>query len=317
MISRMRGFEPGDFIKHFLRGNRAVENKEGNWNVRVHMRMIIRPGFRANLACFVLLLLLCDKLVCGSTDYDPDHGKSDFTSFEDQWHDAARNRDVPVKIYYPKSVTGKLPIIIFSHGLGGSREGYSYLGQYWASHGYVSVHLTHHGSDTDAIRAGGAANLKQTGQALANGVNAVDRAKDVNFAIDELTKLNADGKSPLKDRLDLSSIGMAGHSFGAGTTLMISGESTRNSKSFSDRRVKCAIALCPPVTVPKAMYETAYAGIKIPLFIMTGTKDDSPIGETKAADRRVPFDHVKDISAFLTHAQRCRPHAVWRESSAA
>src|SRR5882672_6583070 len=66
------------------------------------------------------------------------------------WHDAKRDRDVPAKIYFPKSGNGPFPVIIFSHGLGGSREGYEYLGQYWASHGYVSVHLQHAGSD-DAI----------------------------------------------------------------------------------------------------------------------------------------------------------------------
>ena len=40
------------------------------------------------------------------------------------WHDNARDRDVPVKIYYPRTGDQPLPVIIFSHGLGGSREGY-------------------------------------------------------------------------------------------------------------------------------------------------------------------------------------------------
>ena len=39
-----------------------------------------------------------------------------------------------------------------SHGLGGSHEGYAYLGRHLASHGYVVVHVTHLGSDTDALR---------------------------------------------------------------------------------------------------------------------------------------------------------------------
>ena len=65
------------------------------------------------------------------------------------WTDAARNREVPVKIYYPKDGAGTCPLIVFSHGLGGSREGYEYLGRHWASHGYVSVHVQHKGSDTE------------------------------------------------------------------------------------------------------------------------------------------------------------------------
>src|SRR5437762_9936135 len=63
------------------------------------------------------------------------------------WLDKKRQRKEPVKIYFPKTADGPFPIIIFSHGLGGSREGYEYLGRYWASHGYVSVHVQHLGSD--------------------------------------------------------------------------------------------------------------------------------------------------------------------------
>src|SRR6266487_2307473 len=43
------------------------------------------------------------------------------------WHDAARNRDVPAKIYFPAASAGPFAVIIFSHGLGGTREGYEYL----------------------------------------------------------------------------------------------------------------------------------------------------------------------------------------------
>ena len=45
------------------------------------------------------------------------------------------------------------PVVLFSHGLGGSREGYGYLGSYWAAHGYVAVHLQHIGSDETMLAA--------------------------------------------------------------------------------------------------------------------------------------------------------------------
>ena len=32
---------------------------------------------------------------------------------------------------------------------------------------------------------------------------------------------------------------------------------------------------------------------------MTGTLDDSPVGETKAADRRIPFDHIRGSDQYL------------------
>ena len=50
-----------------------------------------------------------------------------------EWRDTARDREVPVKIYYPADCNTPCPVIIFSHGLGGSRDGYEYLGRHWAS----------------------------------------------------------------------------------------------------------------------------------------------------------------------------------------
>jgi dienelactone hydrolase len=237
-----------------------------------------------------------------NADYDPDaSNKTAYTSSEITWHDGDRNRDVPVKIYYPTDAKGPMPIIIFSHGLGGSRTGYAYLGQYWASHGYVAVHLTHEGSDTAAVVAGGLANVKQTELAIATDpMNAVDRCRDVSFAIDKLKAVNRDEKSPMVGKLDLDKIGLAGHSFGANTTMLISGEMTKSGKTvLADDRVKCSIAMSPPVATPKPMWDKVYAPVHIPLFVMTGTLDDSPIGESKAIDRRVPFDHVQGIPAYL------------------
>jgi dienelactone hydrolase len=247
---------------------------------------------------FVLILLIAGT---ANATYDPTTSKTDFTTFETSWHDATRNRDVPVKIYYPTTAPSKLPVIIFSHGLGGSREGYSYLGKYWASHGYVSVHLTHHGSDTESLMAGGIADMKKNMQAQATDpMNAVNRCKDVSFVIDQLTAADSDDdKFPLKGKLDLKHIGMAGHSFGGNTTMLTSGEMTRSGKNFADDRITCAIAMSPPVATPKERWDEVYADVKIPLFVMTGTLDDSPVGETKAADRRVPYDHVKNIPAYL------------------
>src|ERR1700712_5603134 len=63
------------------------------------------------------------------------------------WHDAARARDLPVKLYFPVEGVAPFPVIIFSHGVGGSREAFSYLGETWASHGYVAVFLQHPGTD--------------------------------------------------------------------------------------------------------------------------------------------------------------------------
>lgn len=219
----------------------------------------------------------------------------------EDWMDSKRSRQVPVKIYAPKSGNGPFPVVIFSHGLGGSREGYEYLGQCWATHGYVSVHLQHVGSDDSVWKdAGVGERMSAMRRAAAQPRNAMDRVQDVSFAIDELTRLNVTN-SPWRGRLDLKYIGVAGHSFGAHTTLATAGAvySGRSGASIGDSRVKAVIPMSAPVPANKAQLGDAYAGVKIPCLHMTGTEDDSPIGDTKASERRLPFDHCKNSDQFL------------------
>ena len=49
------------------------------------------------------------------------------------FHDKDRSRDVPYKLYRPDPLTGRYPIVIFSHGLGGSVEAAVYLGEHLAN----------------------------------------------------------------------------------------------------------------------------------------------------------------------------------------
>jgi predicted dienelactone hydrolase len=217
------------------------------------------------------------------------------------WVDKTRDREVPVKIYSPKTGSRPFPVIIFSHGLGGSRDGYEYLGRHWASHGYVSVHLQHKGSDT-AVWKGQARPMEAMRNSLKDPRGAINRPLDVRFAIDQMERMNG-GQGPLKGRLDLSHIGMAGHSFGAWTTLAVIGEvfigPGGRESSLPDPRVKAAIAMSAPAPRDKETFDKAFAAVKIPCLHMTGTLDDSPIGDTKAKDRRVPFDHIRGADQYL------------------
>lgn len=215
-----------------------------------------------------------------------------------EWHDAKRDRAVPVKIYYPKDIAAPCPVIVFSHGLGGSREGYEYLGNYWASRGYVSVHLQHLGSDSAVWQGGDLQALKQA----ANAKNALDRARDVSFALDQLEILNKTADFPLQGKLDLQRIGMAGHSFGANTALLVSGMNLGfpGAPSLTEPRIKAAVILSAPSPMSKN-YDVIYGSIRLPMLHMTGTKDTSPIDRpgSTAADRRLPFDHIHGSDAYL------------------
>lgn len=242
---------------------------------------------------YSLLLLL--PVQDHATYADP--GPLAFTSTTFDWNDAARKREIPVRIYYPKEANGPFPVIVWSHGLGGNRDAYVYLGQYWASHGYVVVHSQHRGSDSAVLREGGMQALRTAG----NAKNAIERPKDISFILDQLEELNKKA-GPLQGRMNLQSIGVGGHSFGAQTTLLAGGQLLGPGMSYTDKRVKALMPMSAPVP-PAVFRDRAYKGVKLPTLHMTGTKDDSPIGETKAADRRIPFDHITGCPQWFINFQ--------------
>jgi len=227
-------------------------------------------------------------------------GPCEVTVLDQDWLDGGRRRQVPVRIYYPESDQQPCPVVVFSHGLGGSREGYEYLGRHWASHGYVSVHLQHIGSDT-AVWQGSQDPMGDMRRAAARPANAINRPLDVRFALDRLAVVNAqDGV--LRGKLDMAHVGMAGHSFGAYTTLAAAGQvfATRGDRqvTLSDPRIKAAIPMSAPVP-SRGSLDTAFGAIAIPCLHMTGTLDDSLINETRAAQRRLPFDHSPGPDKYL------------------
>jgi predicted dienelactone hydrolase len=245
----------------------------------------------------MFLYLLLFALALQDTATYPDPGPHTVASKNLDWKDSDRKRDVPVKIYYPQEVKTPVPVILWSHGLGGNREAYVYLGKFWASHGYIVVHLQHKGSDSAVLREGGIQALRTAG----NARNAMERPKDISFVIDQLTILNQD-EGEFKGRFNLDAIGVGGHSFGAQTTLLVGGQKLGPAPSFANKRVKALLPMSAPV--PAAILrDRAYQNVKLPTLHMTGTKDDSPIGETKAQERRIPFDKIAGCPQWFINFQ--------------
>jgi predicted dienelactone hydrolase len=236
---------------------------------------------------FLIWALAISRLLAADS-YDPqkatDDGPRKVMDFV--VHDTKRQRDLPVRVYLPKSPE-PAPVILFSHGLGGSSRGYSYLGKQWAGRGYIVVAVQHPGSDESVWRgsADPAASMKQA----ANGSNFILRVQDIPAVIDELALWNREPGHPLNNRLDLDKIGMAGHSFGAVTTQGVSGETFGwAGAKFTDPRIKAALCLspsCPRLGKPAK----AFGSVKIPWMLMTGTNDVASIGGQNLASRLAVF----------------------------
>jgi predicted dienelactone hydrolase len=201
--------------------------------------------------------------------------------------DTARKRDIPLRVYLPAE-NKPVPVVLFSHGLGGSRENNPYLGRHWAARGYVAVFLQHPGSDDSVWKDKPAAQRMSAMQAAASGENFLLRAGDVTAALDQLTKWNAAEGHALAGRMDLMKVGMSGHSFGAQTTQAVSGQRFPGGPSLTDERIRAAIAFSP--NAPKrGDPKDAFGAVRIPWLLMTGTKDLGVIGGATVESRLAVF----------------------------
>ncbi|MBU2225625.1 MAG: acetylhydrolase, partial [Gammaproteobacteria bacterium] len=165
-----------------------------------------------------------------------DHWPNLLQSHELDWIDDSRQRAVPALYYAPldfapldfatkNASTEQKPLIVFSHGLGGSRERYAYLGKYWASQGFASLHVQHVGSDRQ-LWQGSRLTLPFRLMAAAGDDEALARVADVKFA---LTTLLA---SEFGTQIDQSKIVMAGHSYGANTSMLLIGAKVERSEQL-------------------------------------------------------------------------------------
>jgi len=202
--------------------------------------------------------------------------------------DAVRKRDIPVRVYMPQE-TLPAPVVLFSHGLGGSREGSGYLGRHWAGHGYWAVFLQHSGSDTSTWADVPLNRRLEVLREAADLRNFLLRVKDVSAVLDQLERWNHMDGHVLKGKIDLQFVGMSGHSFGAVTTQAVSGQKFGRSRMVSaDSRIDASVIMSP--SSPNAgRPENAFGEVSVPWLLMTGTKDISVIGNADMKSRLAVF----------------------------
>lgn len=224
---------------------------------------------------------------------------------KDAWRDNARSRDLPVQIYAPvvdekPAQKGIYPLILFSHGLGGNREGGKRWAQHWASHGYVVLALQHPGSDDALWRDKARRDVASSLKAGMTVTNLGLRVGDVQFAISDAIRRQSMGDPGLV-LADTKRIGMSGHSFGAQTTLAVSGQKfgTLAGQSGLDLRITAAIAFSPNARNKKNV-ERQFGDIRIPFFSVTGTRDGSILGDgTRYQDRMMPYENMPAGGKYL------------------
>ena len=206
---------------------------------------------------------------------------------DETWVDAVRNRELPVRTRWPDEARfgGERPVVIFSHGLGGTVDGGAMWGEAWAAAGFVVLHLQHPGSDLDAVRAVTNSFTDQRAlQSLANAEQFLARMGDVQFALDALARRQAarDGRWA---KVRPNQVGMSGHSFGAQTTLAIAGQRFPGYGGMNEPRLASFAAFSPAIPLQMEA-RRSFEPVDRPVLSITGTLDSDVVGVGNTAERR-------------------------------
>jgi predicted dienelactone hydrolase len=211
----------------------------------------------------------------------PAHGAVEF-----EWNDPLRGRAVPVRLYLPATSEpgARIPLVVFSHGIGGSRRGYSYLGSHFAANGIASLHVQHVGSDR-AIWIGNPFSLVGRLHDAAQEREAINRVLDLHFALDRLLA------SEYARSIDAAHIVVAGHSYGANTALLAAGarvERDGRVLELRDPRYSAAILISAPPFYGESDPAKILKHVTVPTLHITATEDVIQIpGYYSGADDRV------------------------------
>ena len=208
------------------------------------------------------------------------------------FRDLPRHRDVKVRIRVPAG-TGTAPVILYSHGLGGTLDAGTNWTDAWARAGFFVVNIDHPGSDARAVEKDGPAAASTPGE-------MVQRAYDVSFVLDALAERGRAHGCGL-DRADLSHVGMAGHSFGAELTFALAGQSFSGKRAeLREPRIDAAIGFSAAPPIAHVIGDMAsYRFVTIPVFTVTGSRDFVPMTVTRPRDRLRPFHAMPAGGKYL------------------
>ena len=206
---------------------------------------------------------------------------------EETWLDKFRSRQIPVKLRWPDAGRyGEVrPVIIFSHGLGGTTDGGAVWGEAWAAAGFVVLHMQHPGSDLDAVRAVADSFANQPAlRSTATIEQFRARISDVSFVLDELGQRHQarDGRWAT---VRPTQLGMSGHSFGAQTALAMAGQRFPGFLGLNEPRLASFLAFSPAVPLQMEA-RRSFEPVDRPVLSVTGTLDGDVVGVGNTALRR-------------------------------
>ncbi|MEM7579763.1 MAG: alpha/beta hydrolase [Cyanobacteria bacterium P01_A01_bin.80] len=219
-----------------------------------------------------------------------------------QLQDRKRNRSIPVDIYLPQRNQGRkpdtTPLVVISHGIAGDRRSFAHVGQHLSEYGFAVAVLEHPDDSSGKFDRF----FKGLG-GLPDPKRFINRPQEITLLLDELEQRKQ--RNPeLFGNINVSEVGLIGHSMGGYTALALSGAdlnlslleqkcpentsfnvstllqcratelstpSSNTSISLQDKRVKAVLAINPVTSWLLGQEELSK--VKIPAMIIAG-KDD-------------------------------------------
>ncbi|MFC4529025.1 alpha/beta hydrolase [Dyella halodurans] len=240
------------------------------------MKVILRPG-----------VMLMAMLACSGTP-----------AAESTQVQRADGAMTPLLVYEPASAKACPPLLLISHGAGGSEQGYAYLARAMSEDGWRAIVMGHRESGNASLRA----DVRQHGLKEGIGVLVTDahayraRFMDIDAATQWAEK-----------RCHAPYRALLGHSMGAITVMLEAGATNRlgvQGKGGFDAYVALS-----PEGPGRVFPAGAWAPIHAPMLLLTGTRDGGLDGDyrwrTQAFDGLGPGCHwlgVIDGSSHLNFA---------------
>ncbi|HWC78168.1 MAG TPA: hypothetical protein VG778_11935 [Blastocatellia bacterium] len=159
------------------------------------------------------------------------------------WNDAVRDAKVR---------KGRFPLVVFSHGNGGTRHQNTFWCDYLASHGYIVVSADHTGNARMTV-INGKLILYQNSERLRS---AEDRPRDVSFLLDKMIEWDKGADKRFAGRIDTGKAAVTGMSFGSMTAVWVADK---------DPRFKVVIGMSGE--------RGEHTNLTIPTLRMLGTED--------------------------------------------
>jgi predicted dienelactone hydrolase len=216
---------------------------------------------------------------------------------EGVWADTSRaQRAVPWRLYVMQGATSALPLVVYSHGGGGTLRGNGHLARALAAQGHAVLYLQHEGSDLAALRRG-AGRLRE---AANDPAHVATRVGDIAFAVHTLRR-DQGIVAGTTARIDPSRFGLAGHSLGALTALVAAGQRLTGHEDLAAVQGLVAVIAYSPgpprPSIGDAM--SAFSSMRVPILHVTGTRDTPPDDAFDVSARCMPFDTITGVEQVL------------------